>query len=310
MSSFAQKQLRVTFILSNNAQFSSGGNTLQVVGLRTVATIRASGAGIAPQASIQIFGMKQSDMNALTMLAWQALAIQRNTIILDASSDGGQNWNTVFQGQITTSGPDYTSAPDVPLRVEATTLYFELLTPGAPLSYTGATSVATIAGQIAKKLGYFFQNNGVTAQLNSPYLPNSSVDQLKTVCAHAGVDLYMHPSGGPNGIGIIAISNKGQPSAGTPVLLTPESGLESYPTLEYWGFTVRALYNPAFVFGGQVTVKGSDVLGPSGTEYALGANGTWWIYKITHQLESMKLNGVWRSELGCTSFQNQVIAPI
>jgi hypothetical protein len=308
-SSFQQKLLRTTFILSNNAVFNGANNQLQIVGLRTLATIRASGAGIAPQATIQIYGMKQSDMNALTMLAWQALTIERNTVILEASSDGGQSWNAVFQGQITTSGPDYTAMPDVCLRVEATTLYYELLTPGEPLAYTGVTSVASAVAKLAQGINYGFQNNGVTATLQNPYIPGSSISQMKTLCDQAGVDFYIDPQGGPNGKGLIAITNKGQPRTGALIpTLTPQSGMESYPTLEFWGFTVRSLYNPAYVFGGQIIVKGSDVLGPSGTPYALGANGTWWIYKITHTLESIKLNGTWKSELGCTSFQTQVIA--
>src|SRR5208282_4263746 len=155
----------------------------------------------------------------------------------------GNGWNTVFAGQIMTSGPDYLGAPEVPLRVEAKTMGYEILAPAAPHSYTGPTSVATIVQNIASALGLGFENNGVETQINSPYLPNTTVQQLKTICQHAGVDLYID-------VDKIAICPAGYPRLDTPVLLSPSTGLQGSPTFgpEGLGFIARSLWNPAFRF--------------------------------------------------------------
>jgi hypothetical protein len=298
VGSFTSKQLRVTFTLAGNAQFQGAGkaaNQLILQGLRTESTVRSAGPGLAPQMSLSVYGMRQADMQALTFLGWQASGLLKNTVELDANA--GNGWNSVFAGQIMTAGPDYLAAPEVPLRVEATTMGYEILAPAAPSSYTGPTDVATVCENIAKALGLGFTNDGVNITINSPYLPNTSVEQLKTICDHAGVDLYVDVSG-------VHICPTGHPRLNTPVLLTPQTGLQGSPTFgpEGLGFIARSLWNPAFLFGGKVTISGSNVLGPTGTPYATGANGTWRIYRLTHRLDAIKRGGLWMSELAISNF--------
>jgi hypothetical protein len=291
---FSLKQLRFTFTLSNNAVFAgTNSNVLQVSGLRASATIKGSGFPAFPEADLAVYGLKQSDMNALTStnpFALSTLAngtpMLKNSVLVEANSGNGQGWSSVFAGQIITAGPDYDAAPAVPMKLFGRVLGFESLSPANATSYTGPTSVAEIVSNIAARMGYVFENNGVAAQLNSPYFSGTLTEQLRTVAQHAGIEVYVSPE-----TNIVAICPYGVPRATpAPFVLSPSSGLVGYPTFDYTRGYVRAksLYNPALRFGGTVTVKGTEVP---------GANGNWVIGTISHRLESLMPNGAWFSEL-------------
>lgn len=282
--SFTVKQLRFTFTLANNAVFAgTNSNTLVVQGLRAMITVRGSGLPAFPDCDIEIYGMKEADMIALTALQFQPLAMLRNTVQCDANS--GSGWSTVFIGQILTGGPDWSNMPDVPLSINARLLAFDSLNPAPATSYTGVTSVATIVSALAAKLGKAFVNNGVNVQLANPYFPGTLADQLKAVCQHAGIDCYNDPTAT-----FIEICPKGAPRNLPTFELTPTSGLIRQPQLDYnRGYVnVFSLWNPAFRFGGPLTVSGTNV--PT-------ANGKWVIGTITNTLSSLTPQGPWQSQM-------------
>jgi hypothetical protein len=145
VTSYAQKLLRITLALSNNAVFAgTDSNTLTLSNLRCVARLKSGGFPAFPEAEVLVYGMLQADMNALVALAFVTQGYERNTMIVEASSDGGASYSIVFCGQIVTAQPDYTSAPDVFLRITARTLFFESLNPAPAASYTGPTDVAIV----------------------------------------------------------------------------------------------------------------------------------------------------------------------
>lgn len=290
MGTFGVKRLRFTFTLSNNSVFAGTNSNVLTVGdgapgLRATANIKGSGLPAFPEADFQIWGMRQDDMIALTALQFQPLTMQRNTIQCDASPDNGATWSTVFFGQIVTGGPDWSNMPDVPLNVSARILAFESLNPVAPTSYTGATSVAAIVSTIAAKVGKAFYNNGVNVTLANPYFAGTLATQLRTVAQHAGIDCYNDP-----GSNVIEICPKGVPRNVPSFTLSPSTGLISQPQLDYnRGFVkVRAYFNPAFRFGGPITLQGSNV--PT-------ANGKWCIGTIQNALSSLMGGGPWESSM-------------
>ena len=283
---FTEKNLRFTFTLSNNATFEgTDSSTLIVTGLRASISAKGSGLPAFPEAEMQIYGLRQDDMNALIALQFgplSTLTLRRNTVVVEAN--GGDGWSTIFAGQIITAGPDYTNMPDVALRVQARVLGFESINPATPSSYTGPTDVATIVQSIAARMGYAFENNGVVVQLDSPYLPGTLAEQLRSVVKMAGIDSYVEGN-------VIAITPKGQPRETPNWVLSPETGLVGYPTLDSRGFIQTiAIFNPAFRFGGRVRIEGSEL--PR-------ANGDWLIGVLTNKLETLKPDGSWFSELLC-----------
>lgn len=283
MASFTEKQLRFRFVLSNNAVFEgSGDNTVTLTALRSIVRVKCSGFPAFPECDVTIFGMRQADMNALTSLAYQLENITRNSMTVDVNS--GDGWSTIFSGQILQALPDYTGMPDVSLRVQGRVLGFESIAPADPSAYTGATDVATIIQNIAARMGKAFENNGVTAQLSNPYLPNTLAEQLRSVAEQAGIQLFADPTDT-----VIAIAPPGVPRR-TPVwVLSPAAGLVGYPVIESRGYIhVRSIFNPAFRFGGAIRVEGSDV--PR-------ANGGWQIGTLSHSVDALKPGGEWFSDM-------------
>lgn len=298
-NSFATKQLRVTFKLSTGAVFQgTNANTLVLAGLRTSVVVRGLGFPAWPDAELAIYGMKQADMNALASLAFQLEQVNRNYVQVDANS--GNGWGTVFAGQIVNAAPDYSQRPEVCLRVQARVLYDASLQATPAVSYTGSTDVAAIISTLATQAGFAFENNGVTAQLSNPYLAGTLGDQIKKVAADAGIDAYIEGFGAEVGNanrGVIAICPKGKPRNTQPFVLTPDSGLVGYPIPEARGYiSVRALYNPAFRFGGPITIKGSTVV-IDGKALNTRADGNWFIGNIQNTLEAVKFDGAWFSDM-------------
>lgn len=308
-NSFSQKQIRLTFTLSNGSTFQGAttvsgqpANVLKLLGLRTLAHISAQGAPAFPQCDLIVFGMSQSDMAALSSLTFKPTGIQRNTVVVEADSGDGRGFSTVFAGQIVTAYTDYVGVPEVALRLTAQMGYFDQINPATPTSYTGSTPVATIISNIAAKMGYAFENNGVTTVLPRPqYFPGTLTEQLRDAVAAAGIDQYME--GGPRGGSIVqtvAICPKGATRNVPTYNLSPSTGLVGYPTVDSRGYVrARALYNPAFRFGGPLTISGSVVVLDELANRVINsrANGNWLIGQLSHSLDAFKFDGQWFSDM-------------
>ena len=282
LGTFAKQQLRFTFTLSNNATFAgTGSNRLIVTGLRALCTVKGSGLPAFPEADLEVYGMLQQDMIALTALAWTPNGLQKNSVLIEALTPTG--WSTVFAGQIITGGPDYSNIPNVPYRAQCRILGFESLNPAAPTSYTGTTLVSTVVSNIAAKIGYAFVNSGVTSTLDSPYFDKTLPEQLRKVKADTGIQIYIENN-------TIVIAPAGQPINVPTFALSPQTGLVGFPKLDFQrGFVnVQSFYNAGFRFGGPITVSGSQV--PT-------ANGSWMIGTIAHRLSSDMSDGPWFSDL-------------
>lgn len=317
-SSYSEKKLRVSFTLSNGTVFAgTNSNQLVLSGLRMTARVDCAGAPTWPTCDFAVWGMRQSDMNALSSLTLEVTGITRNTILVEADSGDGVGYTAIFAGQIVSSFIDYSQRPNVPLRVSAQVLFFDLVNPVQATSYTGPTPVATIISNLAAQMGCGFENNGVTTVMpGCPYFPGTLADQLREAALQAGIDLYLEPSTstgvlpgvavGPSSgspTSVIAICPKGAPrNLPTTFVLSPKTGLEGYPAIDSRGYIrVRSLYNRAFRFGGPLTIAGSNVI-IEGTGKDIGtlnsrANGNWMIGTMTHSLEALKFDGAWFSDM-------------
>ncbi len=140
-------------------------------------------------------------------------------------------------------------------------------------------------------MGRVFENNGVDVVLQSPYLPGTLVQQLDAVRNAADIDIYTDAD-------VIAITPHLQPRRTPEVRINPRSGLVGYPTIDTAGVQLQTLFNPAYRFGGPVTIEDTDI--PR-------ANGRWFIYSLDHYLESERPGGSWFSQLGVSEFAGTVI---
>ena len=149
---------------------------------------------------------------------------------------------------------------------------------------------------LAKKMGYTLENNGVTGViLSSPYLPGTA--RMQALAAADQADIFLVFEDDPTGTsgGIMAIFPKNG-SRATPVPLIqppPEGSMDGYPSYVGPGMIkVRSLYNPAVRFGGNIQIKSS--LTP--------AEGLWRVVQLTHSLSSQFPNGDWFTEIIANKF--------
>lgn len=279
MPSFdSKKQLRFVITLGTGKFGSSNNDQITLQGFRAIADIDKAGGMMMGTLRAKIFGVKQVDMNSVTTLQWKPGTLIPNTVEVFAIDGAAET--LVFAGNIVNAWADYQSMPDVYLHIQAQSAFFNALKAIPPRSFKGGVDVASVMAQIARDLGYTFENNGVTTQLTDVYLPNSGMEQAKDLARAAGCDLYLDDK-------ILAITPPNVPRKIIIPLISPASGLVGYPTFDGVGVNFQTLFNPAVTFGGSIKLE-TDVQ---------QAAGEWVVTSVGHRLESEKPGGAWFSTI-------------
>lgn len=288
MTSFTEKRLRITMILTGaNAVFpGTNSNTIVIENMRVSAKVQAV-ARLATQADVRIYGMRQADMNALTVVWANPPIVLDHLIIVEANNTGTPNgWVQVFKGTMIEAQPDYRAEPDVSFNVLAVTGYYQKINPTAAVSYPQEVNVTTVVQHIVNLMGEPWTlsvGEGVNVILSSPHFSGTLWDQLAQACAAANCDFYTQGDQI-----LITVANRPR-AAQSAVLLSPDSGLIGYPMFERSGLNVSALFDPAFLCGTALEIKSS----------VPNATGRWYPYSIFHTLESLTPRGLWLSQLQC-----------
>lgn len=279
MPSFSdKKQLRFVVTLGTGKFGSSNNDQIILQGFRAVADIDKAGGMMMGTLKARVYGVRQQDMNSVTTLQWKPGKLIPNTVEVYAIDGAAET--QVFAGNIVNAWADYQGMPDVFLHIQAQAGFFNQLRPVKPRSFKGAVDVPSVMAQIARDLGYTFENNGVTTQLVDVYLPNTGLEQAKDLARAAGCDLYLDDK-------ILAITPPNVPRKVIIPLLSPASGLVGYPTFDGVGVNFQTLFNPSVVFGGSIKLE-TDVQ---------QAAGEWVVTSVAHRLESEKPGGAWFSNV-------------
>lgn len=279
MSSFTnKKELRFVITLGTGKFGASSNNQIVLENFRATVDVDKAGGMMMGTLRAQIYGVKQSDMNSITTLQWKPKTLIPNTVEVYAI-DGAQQ-TLVFEGNIVNAWGDYQSMPDVFLRIQAQSAYFNQLSPVAPRSYKGAIDVATVMSQLAQSMGYAFENNGVSIQLTDLYLANTAMEQAKTLARAAGIDLYLDDK-------VLAITPPGAPRGSLIPEISKLSGLNGYPTFDGVGVNFETFFNPSVLFGGRIKLV-TDIT---------QAAGIWVVTSIAHRLQSEMPGGAWFSTI-------------
>lgn len=279
MPSFENKKaLRFVVTLGTGKFGSSNNDTITLQGFRATADIDKAGGMMMGTLRTKIYGVKQQDMNSVTTLQWKPGTLIPNTVEVYAIDGAAET--LVFAGNIVNAWADYQSMPDVFLHIQAQSAFFNALKAIPPRSFKGGVDVASVMAQIARDLGYTFENNGVTTQLVDVYLPNTGMEQAKDLARAAGCDLYLDDK-------ILAITPPNVPRRVIIPLISPASGLVGYPTFDGVGVNFQTLFNPAITFGGSIKLE-TDVQ---------QAAGEWVVTSVGHRLESEKPGGAWFSSV-------------
>lgn len=283
MSSFVQRRLRMTLILSGaNSVFpGTNSNTLILENMRMSAVVQGV-ARLSTQADIRIFGMKPSDMEALTVTWANPPVVLDNLVIVEA--DSGKGYVQIFKGTITEAQPIFSAAPNVFFNVLAVTGYFRKINAAEPTSYPEATDIKTVAADLVGRMGFTFVDGGASGTFNpGAYFWGSLWDQFQQACDAANADYYVQGD-------TILITQAGRPGGSKPsVVLSKDTGLIGYPQFERSGLLVGAIFDPAFVGGTPIDIQSS----------VPNATGRWFPYSLLHTLEAFTPGGQWASQLRC-----------
>ena len=282
---FTRKKIDISFQLGGGQTFAGTSNNIQKIsGLRVHASVVKNGAPGMAVMQIRVFGLSPSLMNQLATYGALPDLATPNTVQIEAGDDE-TGMSVVAVGNIQTAAADYNSAPDVSFNLSAFTGLIEAITLGKPTSINGGADAAQIMQQLATASDLAFENNGVSVKLSCPYFGGTARMQMQE-CAEAGDFNWIidHSTFGDKK-GTLAIWPKFGTRGGTPVLISPDTGMVGFPTFINQGVSIKTLFNPnpSIKYGGQVQVQSS--LQP--------ACGLWSIYKLAHELQSETPNGAW-----------------
>lgn len=277
--SFTQKKL-TAFLTLGAGELNASGNTKIVDGLRIHATIKKGGQPSKNELKLRIYGMKEDDMNALTSLNFKPMRVRKNLVRLLAGDSSGMS--VAFDGEIVNAFARYSDHSPI-FNVEAVAGYYPSISTSQAKGHRGSTSVALLMKNLADEMGYAFENNGVTSVLDSPYLSGNAMQQASMLAEAADLEWGVDDD-------ILFIAPRNKPRAGTAPLVSPDTGLDGYPTFDKNGLKFKSLYNPGLKLGGLCVVKSA----------IQAANGTWRIHGVEHELSSEDPGGKWESRIHAT----------
>lgn len=277
------KTIRTTIILGEG-EFSDGTNTRVIEGLATTVDIEKAGLPDKNTAKVKIANLNLAEMEQLTFLAFRPLQSRKNKIMIEAG-EKGKELSVVFKGDITSSFPDFTTAPDIFLNIEAMAAGWSMQMNTSPTSVDGEAEAPKLFEQFANEAGYGFVNNGISATVKNTTFVGSPPQKAEQLAKEINCELIIDDEN-------YIIQDWGQ-TQGDAVVISPESGLIGYPSFTNEGISCKSFFNPALKFGGQIRLE--SVL-PRAT-------GFWKITKLNHALSaytsgewSSSVDGIWLKE--------------
>lgn len=288
---FSTKQLQASITInpqSTTPTFAgSNGNTVAFGGpgdgaLRMKAEIHNAG-GIDSTLDLSVYGLPLSVMNQLSTYGTQLNLLPKNQITLMAGDDAGLS--QIYSGSIIVCVVDF-HQPEAAMRITANAAAAFSAASAQPASFIGTVDAATAMQSLASLMGLSFENNGVSVQLSNSYFYGSPRDQYNAIREHANISATISN-------GVLAIWPKFKNRNGQAVALSPNDGsLIDYPAYTATGVMLRALFNPSFEIGRQVTVSGSQLT---------PVNTSWNVYSVNHLLDAQSPGGKWESILLASS---------
>ena len=235
-SPFAVRKINLTFQLGTGNYGTSTATPVTYTGLRVVAKIEFTTTPDNASATILVYGLTLSDMNALTQagLVWRT----RDNLVTLQAGDDLIGMATVFRGLMLEAYPEI-SQPDSPLHIEAIPSSLFQLKPVVTSTFPGAASAATVFGTLAKGAGLTLENNGVNAVLSNPYFWGTSWQQILSAGRAANAFVFVDTVAG-----VLAIWPKDGSRAGAALQVSPATGMIGYPNFQANQVTVHQLFAP------------------------------------------------------------------
>ena len=275
------RQLQCKLILQSGT-FNQGNNTKIVDNLTINATIsKTLNNNFTQEASIIIYGMNKSDIAALSTLGYAPLIYEANQIEVYAQYEGMAP-ALAFTGYIVKAYAEFAN-PNRPMYFDCQATYQQAINNAQAFNSIGTVSTADAFNTLATGLGYSFQNNGVSGQLNNLILTGSPIAQLQQLAKQTDTMCVVDNN-------TVKIAPNGQALSNEILDINSESGLLSYPVIDIWGVRFRMRYNPVLQLGQYIHLSTSVPI-PKAT-------GQWFVYDMQSSLNNRHEN--WYTDVRCS----------
>ena len=288
MSIFKKRSLAARFTLdaAAGAFTESGENTVDVTGVRMRASLVNNMSTTMDSLELEVWGLPLSIMNKLTILQngyTQGIANQ-----VELTAGDGENMSLIFRGQIFTAWADFSGQPEGNFILQAFSSLASAYKSVPPLSYKGSIDAATVANSIALQMDppLTLHNSGVNVQLQDVALPGDAMQQLRRLARMADFEWSTDE------LGSLAIWPRGTPRDTQGVDINKDTGLVGFPSYNDKGVSFSAIFNPSLRVNGPVNLKSASS----------PANGVWFPFNITHDLEAEFPEGRWFTHVEAQRF--------
>lgn len=281
MTKYAKRKINVTINLGTGQFGKDKGSDVTLSGLRVSASYVAYVGDVQGTLQLRIFGMPLGMINQLTTIGPIMQQRRNNRITLTAGEEGGA-MSTVYEGTIDSAFGDFNGAPEVVFNVVALAAAFESVKAVPAQSHAGGVDAADIMADLAKTMGFAFENNGVSVILQDRTFDGTAMTQVKE-CAQAAQISYTVDRGK------LAIWPRTSYRAGDPIKVSPATGMVGYPSFSSQGIVLTTLFNPDIQLGRRVEVSSDLTV----------ACGLWNVFSVAHILESETPNGQWFTQVAC-----------
>lgn len=281
MAQYVKRIIHVTISLGTGQFGADKGSEVTLSGLRVSANMASYNGDAQGQLQLRVFGMPLDLINHLTTIGPVMTQRRNNRITVTAGEENGV-MATVYEGTIDAAFGEFQSAPEVVFNVIALAAAFQAVEPTVSSAYPGSVDASVIMSNLAKTMGFVFENNGVSVMLTDRTYSGSALTQVKECARDANINYTIER-------GKLAIWPKSSNRSGLPVEISPATGMVGYPSFSGNGIVLTTLFNPDLILGGQVKVTSDLTV----------ANGIWNIFSINHAIESETPSGQWFSQIAC-----------
>lgn len=259
------------------------GNTKHIQGLACDVTIEKVGLPSKNTATIDIFNLKQSDIEKITTTSPRKLDVKRNIVTVRAYEEGGFP-GEVFQGEIFLAYGTYDSA-DLGVHIEAITGVYPSLKVSRPFTHEGEIDAIKVIEKYVNEMeGYTFEKHpSITPKfIRDPVVNGSPIDKIEELSRMVNVQVIIDDM-------IVKVLPWNEALQGKAVKVSAKTGMIGYPAFNSNGINVFHEYRPHFIQGGMIEVE----------SIVPKASGQWKIVKMTHQLQSFGAGPNWKTYMEC-----------
>lgn len=238
------------------------------------------------KAHVQIMGIPYSAMTNLTLLSYIHSEIGENEISVYAQNGDGVE-TPIFLGSVMSASANFNSSPDVEFHVEAASCGKERLRVVDTTTINSTDNVKTIDAiqklvNQTKAPHFTLKDNGVTGTITGQW-QGSPIGQIEQICNQRHLKMSVDAINR-----IISISPEGYKGTVTGLVISSQTGLIGYPTIDDKGVSLRCFYNPLLRAGTLFYLK----------SIVPCATAEWSIATATHHLSSGNPNGsVWETQI-------------